>query len=187
MLKDAIENIRDSVTYWTATPKRVEKFEEIANFVKVKTKVKVALDCRTRWNSTFTMLNTALPYKATFIRASRVDKQYTCLPSEETFAEDVVERLRLFNDITNLFSGTDYVTANNYFLKIAEIRKKIRQWSACGNPLVEAMSAKMVAKFDKYWTDIQGMMGIATILNPRFKTVVLRTYSVQLVNHVRTR
>jgi len=174
VLKDAIENIRDSVTYWTATPKRVEKFEEIADFVKVETKVKVALDCRTRWNSTFTMLNIALPYKAAFIRASHIDKQYTCLPSEEwTFAEDVVERLRLFNDITNLFSGTDYVTANNYFLKIAEIRKKIRQWSACGNPLVEAMSAKMVAKFDKYWTDIQGMMGIATILNPRFKTVVL--------------
>ena len=188
MLKDAIENIRDSVD-WTATPKRVEKFEEIANFVKVETKVKVALDCRTRWNSTFTMLNIALPYKAAFIRASRVDKQYTCLPSEEewTFAEDVVERLRLFNDITNLFSGTDYVIANNYFLKIADIRKKIRQWSACGNPLVEAMSAKMVAKFDKYWTDIQGLMEIATILNPRFKTVVLRTYSVQLVNHVRTR
>ncbi|XP_072149507.1 zinc finger BED domain-containing protein RICESLEEPER 2-like [Setaria viridis] len=30
MLKDAIENLRDSVAYWTATPKRIEKFEEIA-------------------------------------------------------------------------------------------------------------------------------------------------------------
>ena len=27
VLKDAIENIHDSVAYWTATPKRVEKFE----------------------------------------------------------------------------------------------------------------------------------------------------------------
>jgi hypothetical protein len=38
---------------------------------------------------------------------------------------------------------------------------------------VEEMSANMVAKFDKYWSDIQGLMGIATLLDPRFKTVVL--------------
>lgn len=177
-LKGAIENIRDSVAYWTVTPKRVEKFEEIAKFVKIDEKVakrKIGLDCKTRWNSTYNMLSIALPYKSAFIRASRVDRQYTCLPTEEEwkFAEDVVERLQLFNDITNLFSGTDYVTVNIYFTQLAEIRKKIRHWSSCGNPLVEAMSANMVAKFDKYWTDIQGLMGIATLLDPRFKTVVL--------------
>jgi hypothetical protein len=63
-LKDAIENIRDSVAYWTATPKRIEKFEEIARFVKIDEKAakrKIGLDCRTRWNSTFNMLNIALP------------------------------------------------------------------------------------------------------------------------------
>jgi hypothetical protein len=31
----------------------------------------------------------------------------------------------------------------------------------------------MIEKFDKYWTDIQGLMGIATILDPRCKTTVL--------------
>jgi hypothetical protein len=174
-LKHAIENIRDSVAYWTATPKRMEKFEEIAKFVKVDTSVKIALDCRTRWNSTFNMIDTALPYKPAFIRASRVDRQYTSLPSEQewNFAEEVVGRLKLFYDITKIFSGTDYVTANIYFTKIAKIRKKIRQWSTCGIPLVEEMSANMIEKFDKYWTDIQGLMGIATILDPRCKTTVL--------------
>jgi hypothetical protein len=49
-LKKAIENIRDSVAYWTTTSKRMEKFEEIAKFVKVDTTTKIALDCRTRWN-----------------------------------------------------------------------------------------------------------------------------------------
>lgn len=126
-------------------------------------------------NSTFNMLSTALPYKAVFSRASRVDRQYTSLPSDEEwkFAEDVVERLRLFYDITVLLSGTDYVTANIYFTRIAKIRMQIRQWSSCGNPLVEAMSANMIAKFDKCRSDIQGLMGIATILDPRFKTAVL--------------
>jgi hypothetical protein len=36
VLKSAIENIHESVAFWTATPKRVEKFEEIAKFQKVK-------------------------------------------------------------------------------------------------------------------------------------------------------
>jgi len=192
-LKDAIENIRDSVAYWTATPKRIEKFEEIAKFVKVKVDVKISLDCRTRWNSTFNMLKTALPYKAVFNRASRVDRQYTSLPTEEEwkFAEDVVERLRLFNDITEIFSGTEYVTANIYFAKIAEIRKKIRQWSTCGNPLVEAMSANMVAKFDKYWTDIQGLMALQQFLTPDSRLwcccFILRTYLARPVTSVRTK
>jgi hypothetical protein len=31
------------------------------------------------------------------------------------------------------------------------------------------MSAKMIEKFDKYWKDIHGPMGVATILDPRFK------------------
>lgn len=31
------------------------------------------------------------------------------------------------------------------------------------------MSKKMIEKFEKYWKDIQGPMGIATILDPRFK------------------
>ena len=77
-LKLAIENIRDSVAYWTATPKRVEKFEEIAKHCKVKIEQKIHLDCKTRWNSAFKMLSIALPYKAVFIRANRVDRQYTC-------------------------------------------------------------------------------------------------------------
>jgi len=49
-----------------------------------------------------------LPCKAVFTRASHVDRLYTCLPSDEEwkFVEDVVERLRLFYDITILFFGT---------------------------------------------------------------------------------
>jgi len=174
-IKTAIENIRESVAYWTATPKRIEKFEEIAKFVKVSLDYKINLDCKTRWNSTFKMLSVAVPYKADFIRASRVDKQYTCLPSEEewNFAADVVEQLRVFNDITLLFFGTEYVTANIYFIKICEIRKKIRQWSTCGSTKIEEMSVSMIAKFDKYWSDIQGLMGIATLLDPRLKKLSL--------------
>jgi hypothetical protein len=172
VIKDSIAKIRESVAYWTATPKRMEKFEDIAKHVKVKLEHKLGLDCKTRWNSTYKMLSIALPCKAVFSRASIVDKLYDCAPSEEewVFCREVVDRLKLFNDITAVFSGTEYVTANVQLLKICEAKEQIRQWSVCGNPIIEQMSFEMSEKFDKYWKEIQGPMGLATILDPRFKT-----------------
>ena len=48
VIKCSIAKICDSVVFWTATPKRVEKFEEIAKHVKVKTEHKLGLDCKTK-------------------------------------------------------------------------------------------------------------------------------------------
>ena len=104
VMKSAIENIRESVAYWTATAKRIEKFEEYAKFKKVNITRMLILDCKTRWNSTYMMLEVALPYKIVFERAKQLDKQYEHLPSDEEwkFAADVVGRLRLFYEITEL-------------------------------------------------------------------------------------
>ena len=111
----------------------------MAKYKKVKISKKLRLDCKTRWNSTFIMLDTALPYRLVFERAKEKDKNYEWLPSSEewAFAVDVVERLRLFYEITELFSGTDYVTANVYFPKICEIKMKMRQWETSSNNIIK--------------------------------------------------
>jgi len=38
------------------------------------------------------------------------------------------------------------------------------------------MAAKMVAKFDKYWSGIHGIVGVAAVLDPRYKMTVLEFY-----------
>lgn len=175
VMKSAIDNVRESVAYWIATPKRWEKFEEMAKFKKVKITRRLKLDCKTRWNSTFIMLDIALPYRAVFERAKSVEKNYVCLPNDNewAFAMDVVGRLRLFYEITELFSGSDYVTANVYFPKICEIKMKMREWATSSSPIIKEMTEEMNTKFDKYWKDIQGLMGIATLLDPRYKKQML--------------
>jgi hypothetical protein len=185
VIQHDVAKIRESIAFWTATPKRVEKFEEIAKYIRVSVEHKLGLDCKTRWNSTYKMLNIALPYEVAFNRATRVEKLYDCAPciDEWMFAKDVVERVKMFNDITSVFSGTNYVTVNIQLLKICEVKMKIRQWSICGNPIIEEMSNRMILKFEKYWKDIQGPMGIATILDPRFKIDYLLEFFETLVGN----
>lgn len=31
----------------------------------------------------------------------------------------------------------------------------------------------MMTKFDKYWSDVHGIMGVAIVLDPRYKVVLL--------------
>src|SRR5262249_36902794 len=81
VIEKAIERIRDSVSFWSATPSRVEKFEETCKQLDVPFSRKLSLDCKTKWNSTYDMLATAIEYKKVFHRVQFMDKNYKCLPT----------------------------------------------------------------------------------------------------------
>ena len=68
VVKDGIEKIRDSVAYWTATPKRKEKFEETAKQLRISCTKTLSLDCPTRWNSTYKILDIDILYEDVFSR-----------------------------------------------------------------------------------------------------------------------
>ncbi|XP_074327338.1 zinc finger BED domain-containing protein RICESLEEPER 1-like [Apium graveolens] len=82
-IKIGVGKVRESVAYWTATPKRDERFEETARQSCNPNTKELGLDCITRWNSTYLMLETALLYKDVFTRLSRKEPQYKSVPSPE--------------------------------------------------------------------------------------------------------
>ncbi|WOH10909.1 hypothetical protein DCAR_0830386 [Daucus carota subsp. sativus] len=151
-IKAGVGKVRDSVAYWTATPKREERFEETARQLRNPNTKKLGLDCVTRWNSTYLMLETALLYKDVFTRLSHKEPQYKTLPSPEEweFAKEVCGKLKPFYKATEIFSGTKYPTANTCFINIL--------------------------KFEKYWDVIHGIVGVSTVLDPRYKLEVLEFY-----------
>jgi len=73
VIKKSIARIRESIGYWIATPKRYEKFVKTAQQQKVEVKKKLVLDCKTRWNSTFVMLSTAIAYRKVFERLDTLE------------------------------------------------------------------------------------------------------------------
>ena len=81
IVKDGMKKIRDSVAFWKATPKRKEKFEEIAKHLRIPCTKSLVLDCPTKWNLTYKMLQIAISYEVMFTRLKQQESQYTCLPS----------------------------------------------------------------------------------------------------------
>ncbi|XP_050249216.1 zinc finger BED domain-containing protein RICESLEEPER 3-like [Quercus robur] len=119
VIGSCIEKVRESVGFWTASTKRRQKFEETARQAHVECTKELALDCKTRWNSTFLMLSIAIKYQNVFYRLNICESSYKCTPTEEEWemASNIYERLAVFYKVTELFSGTSYPTANLFFPK----------------------------------------------------------------------
>ncbi|XP_060966946.1 zinc finger BED domain-containing protein RICESLEEPER 2 [Cannabis sativa] len=160
-IQGAIKTIRESVVFWTGTPKRVEKFEEAKKGLSCSSNKRLVLDCKTRWNSTYLMLTSAITYKDVFSRLIHTEKNYKKEPSERDWllAKVMCEKLKLFYNVTVIYSGTKYPTANHFFSKICEI-----------------LALNMMDKFEQYWTSIHGILAIATVLDPRFKMKLIEYY-----------
>jgi hypothetical protein len=120
------------------------------------------------------MLSIAIPYRKVFECLGELDRNYDCPAADDwTFATNVCEKLGLFYELTELFSGTKYVTANLFFPEVCEIKLKLNSWGHDENEIIRNMSAAMIEKYDKYWADIHGLMAVAVIFDPRLKMTML--------------
>ena len=178
VIKHAIDNVRDSVVFYTASPKRIESIEDVCRQMKVPCTRRLGLHCPTRWNSTYLMLKTALAYKNVFPRLKLFESNYVLVPSEAEWetAKDVCDRLELFYNVTELFSGTRYPTANMFFPVICRIKMTLNEWLMSSNVVISTMAKSMVAKFDAYWNVIHKLMVLASVLDPRYKMTLLHFY-----------
>ena len=131
VMEKGIARVRDSVAFWQATPKRHEKFEKMAHTLNIDYSRRLFLDCKTRWNSTYKMISIALLFTDVFKKLRTRELLFNCCPIVEDwkFAKELCARLHVFFEITELFSGTKYVTANLFFPKISSICLAIRKWS----------------------------------------------------------
>ncbi|KAF7835614.1 zinc finger BED domain-containing protein RICESLEEPER 2-like [Senna tora] len=177
VIDHALHKIRESVKYVKGSEIRKVRFATCLSQLSYLTSKKVRQDVPTRWNSTYLMLDTALSFREAFAHLNRIDSNFKCCPSDTEW--DMVERiakfLKPFYEITTLFSGTQYPTANLHFLGVWKIQSRIMEevnQSALfvGNDdLIFRMATNMKVKFDKYWENYCMVLSFAIILDPRYK------------------
>lgn len=63
VISDSSERIRNSILYWTTTPKREEICVGTACKWNISCTKKLVADYKTRWNSTYLILESTLIYK----------------------------------------------------------------------------------------------------------------------------
>ncbi|GJR45390.1 zinc finger BED domain-containing protein RICESLEEPER 2-like protein [Tanacetum coccineum] len=177
VIKDIVQKVHASVSYINASDSRLKVFSQVAQQLHLPER-KLILDCKTRWNSTYKMLSTAIIFKEAFSMYEVRDPLYKHCPSDDDWEkiESICETLQAFDSCTNIISGSDYPTSNLYFGEVQYIKQVLdgqfndyREW-------LTKMVKPMKEKFDKYWGECNTLMCIACILDPRCKFTMLNLY-----------
>ncbi|KAA8517245.1 hypothetical protein F0562_017503 [Nyssa sinensis] len=75
--------------------------------------------------------------------------------------------------VTNIILGTEYPIANLFLYELWRIKVILNEKFVDDNEFIRAMTSTMKAKFDKYWSECNLLKAIATVLDPRYKMIIV--------------
>ncbi|XP_059429199.1 zinc finger BED domain-containing protein RICESLEEPER 2-like [Corylus avellana] len=174
-IRDITDSVRQGIKYIVASERRLNAFSDITNCLELGCN-KLILNVPTQWNSTYLMLETAIRFKEVFPRYHRVEQAFLWVVSPEQWdkVENVNQVLVVFNDVTDVVSGSDYPTSNLFLPEVWRMKEIVDIKVADRNEYIRLMTAKMSDKFAKYWGDSNMLMALATVLDPRYKMKLIR-------------
>ncbi|XP_028768580.1 zinc finger BED domain-containing protein RICESLEEPER 2-like isoform X2 [Neltuma alba] len=178
-----IESIWNAIKCVRSSPIRFCKFKELVEQMKIDSKSLLSMDCSTRWNSTYMMLENAIKFSSGFERMEQEDEDYINSFLEEKLigppstvdwkdAKDFVSFLEVFYSSTLQFSGSLSVTSNVCFQHMVDVLDNLNESANDHNSLMGNMAKRMQSKFNEYWgklEDLNPLLLIAVVLDPRFK------------------
>ncbi|CAN1290917.1 Putative AC transposase [Linum perenne] len=129
----SVRRVREAVRWVRASPAHEECFRNVVAIRKMKCKKMPLLDVPTRWNSTFSMFDTASMYEKAFkvlknmesnfvedLQAKSYHGEVIGVPSSSDWdsVKVLTSHLKFFSDITRVAFGTSYVTINLFLREV---------------------------------------------------------------------
>ncbi|KAG6430044.1 hypothetical protein SASPL_108103 [Salvia splendens] len=195
----SVRRVREAVKWLTSSPKRILQWAKVVNILadRIDCKKALCLDVPTRWNSTYLMLQSAIPYEEAFQLYSQMYPSYKKDLSQKKHndafigllegqdwinVKKMIEYLQKFYELTVLMSDTKYPTSHIFFAEMCDIFDLISELEVSDDHEISSMALKMRMKIGKYWAEdmelnprMNRILYIAAVLDPR-----------QKMNHVET-
>ncbi|XP_057740345.1 zinc finger BED domain-containing protein RICESLEEPER 2-like [Arachis stenosperma] len=156
-MHESISKIRNAIRYVRASPSHMNRFKIFIKEARIQDKCTVQLDVPTRWNSTYTMVESGLKFQKAFKRLGERDIEYALMQG---------------GILRNSVSGSLLVTSSQYFHEFCKILRVFKASCGSRDPLLGSIAERMKLKYDKYWGNIKNinmMIFVAMVLDPRYK------------------
>ncbi|CAN0905603.1 Zinc finger BED domain-containing protein RICESLEEPER 2, partial [Linum grandiflorum] len=164
-----VRRVRESIRWIRSLAARTTKLNTRVKAWGIQSKNMVSLDCPTRWNSTFFMLETASIYENVFIVLQAID---------DTFEEDLHDKktsdgvpigpptvedwksmkkltrfLKFFHGVTLIASGIKYYTVHKFLGELYRLYNHIQKVTVRTDKYLCTVSWNMRKKIGKYWDE----------------------------------
>ncbi|XP_009151481.2 zinc finger BED domain-containing protein RICESLEEPER 2-like [Brassica rapa] len=166
-IDDSIIAIRNAIQYVRSSTNRLKSFEFRVEAGKM-TRGSLPLDVKTRWNSTYLMLDQALKFRLAFEKMESEDKPYNDYfmetvdgkkrigPPSRTDWEEVerlVHFLVIFYNSTLILSASKSITSHKIYNEIVTITRNVCMISSAPGPddSLRYKALSMMGKLRKYW------------------------------------
>ncbi|KAI9115799.1 hypothetical protein K1719_013468 [Acacia pycnantha] len=181
-VSEMVNKIRESIRYIKSSRTVQAKFNEMAKEVGIQSQKCLFLDNPLQWNSTYSMLEVSLEFRDVFTLLQENDSaNRICLSDVEwERATAITSYLKLFVEVTNVFTRSKYPTANIYFPELCDIKLRLIEWCKNSDEFISSIASRMRSKFDEYWGKCSLGLAVAAMLDPRFKMKLVEYYYPQI-------
>ncbi|XP_054796915.1 zinc finger BED domain-containing protein RICESLEEPER 2-like [Prosopis cineraria] len=187
-VSEIVNKIRGSIRYIRSSHTVLEKFNDLIKEVGIQSKKYLSLDNQMQWNSTYSMLETALEFRDVLTLLQENDNAYRINLSNVEWerATAVTGYLKYFADVTNVLTRSKYPTANIYFPELCDVKLQLTEWCKNSDECISCLTLKMKSTFDEYWEKCSLGLAVAAMLDPRFKMKLVEYYYPQIYGSTST-